>query len=256
MQITCPSGLAGEIRKLKVKEENLLADVKKMRSGVGLNDVLRSIWTATHDSGPYKLDDGEPPDFNKVLMGDHFYATVYMRVASIGPEYAFKTQCTNQFCRQPFEWELDLTKLPVQKLSDESRKIFTTDNRFEAVVPSTGTKVWFKLLLSDAQQRFNKARREQAHRMATMAMRMQLIEVEGVDKRKLNDWIDDLDTDDASALREAFDAAGCGIETTIEVECPSCDQIFEIELPLGGRDFFSRRKVTKAMTDGSVPSPT
>lgn len=247
-EVICPSGLSGEIRKLKVREENILANTRAMRGGAGLNKVLANIWLKTNDIGPY---DGQPHiagedhriEWSRVLQGDHFYAVMQMRIATYGPMFAFRQQCTSEVCRERFEWEVDLTKLEVKKLSDESREIFVRDNKFETIV--RGTKITFKLLLADVQKKFARIRVEQRDRMATAALRMQIIDVEGVSKKDLNDWFEDLDSDEASDLRDEFDAAGCGIETEIEVECSHCETIFEINLPFGSRDFFSKSRRDK-----------
>ncbi len=240
MQVVCPSGLSGEIRKLKVREENLLADAKKMRRGAGLNEVLANVWVQTTNKGPYSFDDR--PDWSRVLMGDHFYATIFMRVVLRGPDYDFRVPCPNQFCRSSIEWEIDLAKLPVKKLSEKSKEIWMRDNRFEAHIESSGKRVVFKLLQANAQKQFMRIKRDERDRLITASMRMQIIEIDGIQKKDLNDFIDDMDSDDASDLREQFDDAGCGIETEIEIECQECDHMFEVELPFGGRDFFSHRK--------------
>lgn len=42
--ITCPSGLAGSIRGLKVREERILADRKLQKSGGIVDELLRACW--------------------------------------------------------------------------------------------------------------------------------------------------------------------------------------------------------------------
>lgn len=249
-QITCPSGLAGEIRKLKVKEENLLADTRKVRSGKALAETLAGVWLQTTNPGPYKIQDGGSPDWRRVLMGDHFYAMLQMRIATYGSTYVFKTQCVNGFCRAPFEWEIDLNDLPVKNLSAESRDKFLNGNEFSTTL-ANGDVVRFKLLLADAQERMMKVKAESRDKMVTEALRMQIIEVHATGNRlirgkvPLSGWIEDLDADVASDLRDAFDDAGCGVETSVEITCPHCDTVGEIELPFGGREFFSRSKRQK-----------
>jgi hypothetical protein len=242
MLITCPSGLAGEIRSLKVREENILADAKAMRNGEGMSRVLAAIWQSTTDPGPYKLKD-DVPDWEKVLIGDHLYAAIQMRIATYGPSYSFKPQCQNQSCRSVFEWELRLDELPVQKLPEASIKAFQDGNRFRTKIASTGQDVTFHLLLANAQKRFLQVRQQLPDRMATAVLRLQVDEIEGVETGKLNDFLSDMDARDASLLRQDFDDAGCGIETGIKIECPTCLGMFDLELPLGGPSFFS---VTRA----------
>jgi hypothetical protein len=42
--ITCPSGLAGSIRGLKVREERILADRKLQKSGGIVDELLHACW--------------------------------------------------------------------------------------------------------------------------------------------------------------------------------------------------------------------
>ena len=129
MNVECPSGLKGAIRKLKVREENFLADRKKLRSGVAINGVLGGVWEQTENPGPYALEDGADPDWGKVLVGDQLFAVVQMRIKTYGEIFPFRTQCGNANCGATFEWEIDLTKIPVRKLNDESKAIFQNGNK-------------------------------------------------------------------------------------------------------------------------------
>ena len=68
--ITCPSGLTGRIRGMKVREERVLADRKLAKSGGQVDELLVSCWTETLDPGPYDFGD-KVIDWGKVLQGDH-----------------------------------------------------------------------------------------------------------------------------------------------------------------------------------------
>lgn len=244
MNVECPSGLKGVIRKLKVKEENFLADRKKLRGGVAINEVLGGIWQQTDSPGPYVLENGADPNWAKVLVGDQLFTVVQMRIATYGKDFPFRTQCSNDNCGASFDWEIDLAEIPVRKLSDESKAIFKNGNRFETTID--GRKIQFRLLLAgEAQRGVLNARRNESDKFVTAALRLQVISVEGIGKarKELDAFIDDLDSDFADELREAFDNAGCGLETEIEVECPDCNGISEVEIPFAGdKRFFSRRR--------------
>ena len=126
--ITCPSGLTGRVRGMKVREERILADRKLAKSGGQVDELLGACWEETLDPGPYDFGD-KGIDWGAVLQGDRFYALLQVRALTYGPEYAFALGCQNDGCRARFEWELDLTELPVRPLTDESRAAFTDGNR-------------------------------------------------------------------------------------------------------------------------------
>ena len=72
-QITCPSGLKGTIRSMKVREERILTDRKLVKSGRQVDQLLSACWQETIDACPYDFAD-KVIDWGKVLQGDRFYA--------------------------------------------------------------------------------------------------------------------------------------------------------------------------------------
>jgi hypothetical protein len=75
----------------------------------------------------------------KVLQGDRFFALLMVRALTYEPEYAFGVGCRNDNCRARIEWELDLTKLPVRKLSEEERHV--TDEQLGILEQGTMARV-------------------------------------------------------------------------------------------------------------------
>jgi phage FluMu protein Com len=228
--IICPSGLAGNIRGLKIKEGSLFTDRKLLRQGLIVEKVLGRCWIETTDPGPY--DFGEKGiDWGKVLQGDRFFALLQMRVATYGPQYAFGLTCQNDVCRERFEWELDLMELPVKKLPTESAENFKNGNRFETVLPGAGRKVWFRLLTGEDERKFPALRSKADGNLMTALFTFRIVEIEGVKPQEKNGFVEDLELSDAMFLRSEFDRADCSVETTIEVECPHCLTVQEIDLP-------------------------
>ena len=128
--ITCPSGLTDRIRGMKVREERVLADRKLAKSGGQVDALLGACWEETLEPGPYDFGDKDI-DWGAVLQGDRFFALLQVRALTYGPTYAFALGCQNEGCRARFEWELDLTELPVRPLTDENRAAFSNGNRSE-----------------------------------------------------------------------------------------------------------------------------
>ena len=103
--ITCPTGLTGRIRGMKVREERVLSDRKLAKSGGQGDELLAACWEETVDAGPY--DFGEKDiDWGQVLQGDRFYALLRVRALTYGAEYAFAVSCQSEACRARIEWEL------------------------------------------------------------------------------------------------------------------------------------------------------
>jgi hypothetical protein len=240
--IVCPSGLAGEVRGLTGREGKLLGDRALARSGGTIDKMLQSCWLTTTDPGVYELEGGANPDWSKVLVGDRFYALVQIRRASFGDEYAFALQCQGAGCRERFEWELDLGDLPVRTLSDEARATFKNGNRFETALPRGGKKVWFRLLTGADEARAAALRRQGKENLLLEAVSMRVVEIEGVADKDRRRFLEDVELGDLAALLDAFEREDGGVETSIEVECPSCGGVQDVDLPFERGFFFPRAR--------------
>ena len=240
-RIICPSGLAGTIRGLKGKEGTLLADRAAAKSGVTFEKILAACWLSTEDPGPY--DGAEQKlDWSKVLVADRFYALLKIRALTFGDAYAFSVQCAAASCRERFEWELKLSELPVRALSKEALEAFTAGNRLEARLPHDGCKVWFRLLTGADEQRAAKSLKAGQGGLLQTALLARIVEIEGVPETERRRFLDEMELADQVALLDRFDVADGGVETRIEVECPTCLSVQEIDLPFERGFFLPRAK--------------
>jgi hypothetical protein len=237
MNIVCPSGLAGEIRGLKGKEGKLLSDRSSARAGATFEKLLAGCWVATTDPGIYELPDTGALDWSKVLVADRFYALLMIRALTFGNDYAFSVQCQSAACRERFEWTLDLQELPVVPLSDAAKAAYRAGNRFETTLPRDGRRVWFRLMTGADETRAAsviKAGREGA---LLTALGLRILEIESVPEHDKRKFLEDMEMADAAALLDQFDQADGGVETSIEVECPACLGVQDVQLPFE-RGFF------------------
>lgn len=249
MEITTPSGLRGEVRKLRGSEVNILSDKKKARSGKATDEILQACWTETHDPGPYTfLEEGGSVPWNKILVCDRFFTTVAIRIATYGPDFVFKTRCGESSrigCGTSFEWEMNLKKdLPYYELPEESREAISKgSNLFEASV--AGKVVHFRLPTgADEKRAIKLARQNQGSESITNALASRIVEIEDVGKRfqDIDSFLQKTDFDLQLALLNDMDEHDGGFETSVEVQCPECDNVYEVNLPFGGAEFWTPRK--------------
>jgi len=246
--ITCPSGLIGRIRGMKVREERILADRKLAKQGGQMDQLLASCWEEMVDAGPYDFAESGKTDWGLVLQGDRFFALLMIRALTYGPEYAFGVGCQNDACRARIQWEVDLTQLPVRCLSDESRAAFLAGNRFETTLPDAGTRVVFKLLTGEDERKLPALQRAAPDRLLSAVLAYRVIEIDGVEPKGKRQFLEELTMRDADFLVDEFDRVDCGVDTTIEIECAECFATQEVELPfdkgffLPGKDRTARRR--------------
>lgn len=249
MIIKLPSGAIIEIRGLRGKEGKLLSDKEAIKSGTFLDKILSACTVNVIEANPYTtisapaLSPGEPQrqvlDWSQVLIGDRFFALVQIRVLSLGEQFGFKLQCSEQGCRQRFEHEISLLQdLKVTCLSDEDRAQFAAANEFSA---TDRNKKAIKYRLPVGKDEVLAMRGGQGPDGAFLqALLQRIVSIEGeIVPRK---YLEDCDFANLLDLLETFDRHNCGVETTIEVECPHCGNIEDIQLPFG-RGFFVPSKM-------------
>lgn len=252
MEVITPSGLRGRVRKLRGTEANVLADRKLGRKGETFDRILEGCWVETIDPGPYDFEPGTAKvPWSKVLVCDRFVTLVSIRIATYGSDFVFQAHCDDNGhgCGARFEWEIDLVNdLPLYDLPEESRKkIEAKDNRFECEID--GKRYVFKLQTGADERRAGKGLADRRDEMMTYAIESRIVEIEGVEKRKIGDHLKSLDLDLQLQLLDAFEAVDGGFDTQIEIECPKCDSVIDVQLPFEGAPFWLPRSRSRKKSD-------
>ena len=228
--VVCPSGLAGRVRGLRVKEEQILTDRALARAGGQVDALLAACWEETTDPGPYTFDG--KPDWGRVLVADRFVALVQIRIATYGPSYAFHLPCER--CGERIEWELGLDALPVRALSLASRQAFAGGNRFATMLTEAAREVWFRLLVGADEKKLPQLRQANRDKVLSASLAHRVIEIAGVAEKDRRAFLEELSLRDVAALLAEVDRVDGGIETTIDIECGACLAVQEVELPFQG----------------------
>ncbi len=236
--IILPSGLAGTIRGLKVHEANLLANAAEQKKGTALDGVYANIWLGTNDLALYTdvpgaVDASGKVHWGKVLVCDRFMLMLKVRIATYGASYSFKARCGESGCGERFEWELSLDDLPMKPLPELAKEAFKNGNRMAATFPGTGKEFWFSLQTGEGEKRAEQLMKQNRARSLTAALASRIVEIEGVHGNDKLKFLDDLDMADANAVLATLDENDGGVESTIEVQCPACSSVEEVNLPFG-----------------------
>lgn len=248
IEVTLPSGARGVIRGLKGEEINLFANRQTSRRGRTSMQILKNVWLETIDSGP--AYSGEKVEWEKAPACDRFTALFKARVATYGASYVFKYQCED--CRKRFEWEIDLeTDLVTKPLPDASIETFLNGNRFTTTVvdpEGADRSVVFQLLTTALEAKIEQVQNLSPKEKATASLAQRIVSVSDLPegKHEIKKFLNNLDAGAMLDLVEAMDSVDGGIETDIEIECPHCGYIMEVDLPLR-QEFWSpsrRRRST------------
>lgn len=227
--IECPSGLAIEVRGLTGREGKILTDKQAAKNGTTMDKILESCLVSIIDPGLcYKTDaEGKFP-LENLILGDRFYALLQIRILTYGPQYEFQIKCED--CDAKTNVTVDLNDLPVRKLAPEDRNTFLNGNRFEATIPSSGKKCYFRIPTSADEKRAIKALKGESQEVVT-ALNLRVSEVEGVDPFQKKRYLEDLPMADFTNLFAQFDEHDCGVTTEVTVICNHCESEQDIRLP-------------------------
>lgn len=251
MRIECPSSLVITARKLKTKEIDILANNQASRKGVQFDNMLASVTESVEDTGPYQLNDKTGKlDWGDVLVGDRMYAQIQLRAATFGSEYSFGHRCSS--CRESYNWVIDLLDLPVKTMEPEDLETFVNGNRFN-ITMDTGFSYTFQLLTGKTSRKAAEMVKGQPQSRITASLGARILELRDPDGSEVlakRQHLENLELSDMYALLEAMDAHDCGVETTIDVECPHCGYMEGVEIPFDRKEFWVPPRMRKT-TRGS-----
>lgn len=240
IEVTCPSGLRGRIRGMKVKDEKLFTNNKLTRSGRVLSELLKACWVETLDPGPYTSAGDNNLNWDWVLSSDRTFLLIRIRVATYGKDYEFKVTCSN--CGNNFGWgvnlEEDIETIPVPPIGVEHVKTGTP------IPIKFGGDKTAKCKLSRGEDELflaqHAAKNQDSVLSYTLARR--IAEFEGATRFKdIIVKVEDLEAAEADELWDATDEIEGGVDTSFHVECPQCMDARQVILPFEAA-FFSNRK--------------
>jgi len=280
INIVCPSGFAFTMRVMTVTElAHLGQAIEFNEADGGLTRTLNACWEDLVDPGPYRLNPGTKPDWNKVLDGDVIVATMKLRIASLGPTLAFNFECERCGRKQPDELDVDLTGFDEKMLPEATRHAVETGVPLVAQ-QLNGQAVHFHPMLIGQLARLTQIKRQHVKRMKSASTKdiqremkaqpwdflvRQVTRVEALgdkaeDVMARMDWARHMPLDDFFHLRDQLAEADCGLDLSIEATCQHVNcgwEQEELTLPLRGAFFRPPTKNRKKATEtNDQPSET
>ena len=214
---TLPSGMEVTIREMTATEEGFLASPKMMKNGSAFEKILRNC----------VLD--KEVDTDNLLVGDRYFLMLAIRRITFGDDYDFKVRCMT--CGQTFQISVNLAELPVKKLEGDP------DATHTITLPRTKKEVTFKLLRGRDEKKIATAMRKSPQELIRLSLYLHTVAIDG-DDNVSEKFFETLPGADSLYYRRKIDEVTCGIDTTVEVECPECDNEFEVQLPMNETFFF------------------
>lgn len=225
-----PSNGIVSIRPMTGEEEQILATPRFVRKGQAINMIFQKCIKEK-----YNVD--------QLLTVDRTYLLIYLRGISYSPEYEVEIKCPE--CEKKFSTSIDLNSLYVEDCPDN----FGPD--LQDILPNSKLPFSYRLSNGRDEQDIQEHRDRRIKMFGdssaddTLTYRTaQLVnDIDGItNKEELQVLIKNLPINDVAYIRGLINEPPFGVDTNIEIVCPSCLQDFQLELPLEANFFFPRRQ--------------
>jgi hypothetical protein len=227
-----PSNGRLSIKPMTGEEEQILATPRFVKKGQAINMIFQKC-----------LKEGTQYRPENLLTVDRTFLLIYLRGISYSPNYDVEIKCSE--CETKFSTTINLNSLYVESCPDNYGPIL------QDVLPSTKLPFRYRLSTGKDEQEIteHKDRRVKAFGDAaaddtiTFRTACLLEEIDGiVNKNELQILLKNLPIGDVAHIRNCVNEPPFGVDTNIDIVCPSCYSEFEIDLPLEASFFFPRRK--------------
>lgn len=213
-----------DIRAMTAREEDILMNRAYLKKGIAISKLLKSCL----------VDQSIDP--SSMLAGDRNAVLVAIRISGYGPNYPVELECSE--CEEKYDYEFDLTQLPVRTLELEPVQPF--QNIFEFRLPRTKKIVGFKFLTG--------ADEEETTEMTTKQKKLKLqpdsalvssllhavVSLDGnTDRSRIAQFVRNMPAMDSLALRTYIRENEPSIVFKQAATCSSCENTEEVNVQLG-----------------------
>lgn len=260
-EITMPSGMTGSFRRLKLSDQDDLADAlrpdapKKLKDAV-TEKMLQECWIRIDNPGPYaaKISVPEILPVKDLLSGDRMYYLCKLRNKSWGSVVTVKVRCA---CGERITQSIDLDELPVHPYPEATLNAYREDGELSTVVPYCKREIWWKPLTGHMEKSGNQLHKIARGRVATEALAIRITRISGFDpetrldeetQEDIRGWLSQLDVEDSDALGDAMMDSEGEMETLVDIPCPECYQDVLVDVK-EATDFFGRSRRRRKRKD-------
>lgn len=211
------------VREMTGEDEEILA-ARNMPTTKKINKILtRCTESIGSFSGP--VLNNVIPD---LTQGDRIFLLMAIRRASLGNDMPFQTTCPQ--CKEEARFVLDLGDLETKKMANPALRTY------DLTLPKTGKKVRMRVLTGRGEEAISKAAQKGTDLISTAILaRMESID----DKPATMDDLKALPLADRNFLRDSWEDHEGGVDTQVQIDCPSCNAAYETELDISQQGFFN-----------------
>jgi hypothetical protein len=167
-----------------------------------------------------------------LLIGDRVFLMLAIRRVTLGDEFPYEAKCPE--CDKKGLYSVNLAELTVKKMPDPKKRVF------DAILPN-GKKVRWHAMTGKEEETLSRVPTSDSLSASIF------VRLDTIDDQPPGDLsaVKALSMRDRTFLRDAFDDAEGGIETTLDHTCPECGAEFKDNLDVGQTGFFFPSRTLK-----------
>lgn len=222
-----------EITMMTAKQENILTNRSLAKSGKLLSKLIESCLV------------DQSIDSRDMLIGDRNTVMVALRASGYGSEYKVSVTCPA--CSAKSEQEFMLNNLPIRRL--EIQPIAVGQNLFEFKLPLSKADIAFRFLTGHDEEELavtmNRKKKLGAvdSELVTSSLIQSIVSINGItDRRAISLAIPRMPAIDSKAFRNYVQENEPGMKLRGTMECPECDHVEEVSIPLDAGFFWPDAK--------------
>jgi hypothetical protein len=217
---------------MTAQEENILTSRALLKKGSAMSALLSNCIS----------DKSIDPD--EMIVGDRNALLVNIRISGYGPSYETEIQCPQ--CDEQWEHEFDISQIMKVKPLGVDPDV-PGENIFSFVLPVSKRRCTFRLLtgrddreLTQIQEKMKKTLGPGAPEPGvTLRLQQHLVSIDGdSDRSHIHRLVETMIAGDARALRKHIDTMSPGLDLVQSIECPSCGESSEVDMPIGAEFFW------------------
>lgn len=224
-----------EIKYMTGAEEDILASKSLLKKGVVIDRLIQSVLV----DKSIKVD--------SLLLGDKSAIIIATRITGFGEEYEMNITCPS--CEEKFNHLFDLSEIKTKEQDEEffSKIEFTDRDTFFITLPKTGAIVECRMLNGYDEKHLmqlaeTKKKKKLQESPLTDQYRTYIVSINGnEDKGFIAEFSKKIPALDSRFLRKTYSEVVPNIDLRFDVECPECDHINDIEMPMGPNFFWPQQ---------------
>jgi len=217
------------VKFMTAAEEDILNNKTFLKKGVAIDRMLSNLIIDRN----IKLDEMFTFDKNALIVA--------VRMSGYGSDYKTKITCPS--CDFKFEFNFDLSEIKT-KLGDTD--VLAADGTLSFVLPKSKAEVKCRLLTGRdekylSQLSESKKKNKLQETPLTDQLKLLVVSVNGnSDKNYIDRFISTMPSIDSRFLRTKYAESVPSIDMSFQVECPDCEEVKEVIMPLAAEFFWPR----------------